>query len=145
MSDVGFSALAALSGSVVGALAAIVTTYLTLHTQERTERFAQGMARKEKLYGEFIEEASRLYSDAITHKLDEVSKFVHLYALVSKLRLFAPHDVISAADEVMRRILMNREAPKKDQDLSVAIRQGREREIDLLRASSEACRSEMRL
>ena len=143
MSDVGFSALAALSGSIVGALTAIVTTYLTLHTQERAGRFAQGMARKEKLYGEFIEEASRLYSDAMTHKLDEVSKFVHLYALVSKLRLFAPHDVISAADEVMRRILINREASEKD--LSVAIKQGRERELDLLRAFSEACRKEMKL
>jgi len=143
MSDVGLSALAALSGSIVGALTAIVTTYLTLRTQERAGRFAQGIARKEKLYGEFIEEASRLYSDAITHKLDEVSKFVHLYALVSKLRLFAPHDVISAADEVMHRILINREA--SEQDLGVAIRQGRERDIDLLRAFSEACRREMKL
>ena len=143
MSDVGFSALAALSGSIVGALTAIVTTYLTLHTQERAGRFAQGMARKEKLYGEFIEEASRLYSDAITRKLDEVSKFVHLYALVSKLRLFAPHDVISAADEVMHQILMNRETQRK----TWPSRSGRDESENSICSEYlvEACRKEMKM
>jgi hypothetical protein len=38
---------------------------------------------------DFIEEASRLFADALTLKFDEPSKFVRLHALVEKLRLFA--------------------------------------------------------
>jgi hypothetical protein len=48
---------------------------------------AQAMTRREHLYGEFIEEASKLFTDALTHQLEEPSKFVRLYALVGNLRL----------------------------------------------------------
>jgi hypothetical protein len=36
-----------------------------------------------------IEEASRLFSDALTLEFDEPSKFVRLYALIERRRLFA--------------------------------------------------------
>jgi hypothetical protein len=61
-------------------------------------------SRVGNLYGEFIEEASKLITDALTHKLDDLSKLVPLYALISKLRLFAPPNVVALADEVMLRI-----------------------------------------
>jgi len=48
------------------------------------------MSRRDHLYGDFIEEASRLFSDALTLEFDEPSKFVRLYALIERLRLFAP-------------------------------------------------------
>src|SRR6267143_6813790 len=38
---------------------------------------------------DLIEEASRLFSDALTLEFDEPSKFVRLYALIERLRLFA--------------------------------------------------------
>jgi hypothetical protein len=47
------------------------------------------MSRRDHLYGDFIEEASRLFSDALTLEFDEPSKFVRLYALIERLRLFA--------------------------------------------------------
>src|ERR1700704_2986643 len=37
---------------------------------------------------DLIEEASRLFSDALTLEIDEPSKFVRLYALIERLRLF---------------------------------------------------------
>ena len=37
---------------------------------------------------DLIEEASRLFSDALTLEFDEPSKFVRLYALIERLRLF---------------------------------------------------------
>jgi len=43
-----------------------------------------------------MEEASKLFTDALSHELDDPSKFVRLYALVGNLRLFA------AADDVLR-------------------------------------------
>src|SRR6267378_6272754 len=105
MNNAYMSAIAALAGSAVGALASFATTWLTLHSHERAERFAQAMARREHLYGEFIEEASKLSTDAIIHQLDEPSKFVRLYALVGNLRLCASPEVIVKAEEVMRLIL----------------------------------------
>ena len=84
------SAIAALAGSGIGAVASFATTWLTQDAQERARRVAQAVARRERLYGEFIEEASKLFTDALTHQFDDPSKFVRLYALVGRLRLFAP-------------------------------------------------------
>jgi hypothetical protein len=36
------------------------------------------MTRREHLYGDFIEESSKLFSDALTHEFDDPSKFVRL-------------------------------------------------------------------
>jgi len=104
MNNAYMSAIAALAGSAVGALASFATTWLTLHSHERADRFAQATIRRERLYGEFIEEASKLFTDALTHQLDEPSKFVRLYALVGNLRLCASADVIVKAEEAMRLI-----------------------------------------
>jgi hypothetical protein len=42
-----------------------------------------------------MEEVSKLFTDALSHELDDPSKFVRLYALVGNLRLIAAADVIS--------------------------------------------------
>src|SRR5258708_23955976 len=98
MDNAYISAIAALAGSGIGAVAAFATTWLTQDAQVRAERFAQAMTRREHLYGEFIEEASKLFADALTHELDDLSKFVRLYALVGRLRLFASAGVIAKAE-----------------------------------------------
>ena len=71
MNSAYISAVAALAGSGIGAVASFVTTWLTQDAQERARRVAQAMARREHLYGEFIEEASKLFTDALTHELDD--------------------------------------------------------------------------
>jgi hypothetical protein len=103
MNGAYLSAIAALAGSGIGAVASFATTWLTQDAQSRAQRLAQAMTRRERLYGEFIEEASRLFTDAITHQLDDPSKFVRLYALVGRLRLCAPANVIAKAEEVMQQ------------------------------------------
>jgi hypothetical protein len=142
MDNAYISAIASLTGSASGALASFATTWLTQHAQERAQRFAQAMARREHLYGEFIEEASRLFTDALTHEFDDPSKFVRLYALVGKLRLFASADVISKAEEVMGCLVETYKLPNMDfrnpEDR-------REHDVDLLRAFSETCRDDLRV
>ena len=71
MDSAYLSALSALAGSATGAFSSFATSWLTQYSQERTQRAAQAMARREHLYGEFIEEASKLYTDAISHELDD--------------------------------------------------------------------------
>lgn len=135
------SAVAALAGSAIGALASLATTWLTQHAQARATRFAQEMDRRERLYGEFIDEASRLLADALTHHLEEPSKMVPLYAITGKLRLFASANVVARADEVMTQIVQIYDLPNAD-FRNPADRPTQDR-VDILRAFSEACRGDL--
>ena len=74
MDNAYISTFAALAGSGIGAVASFATTWLTQDAQQRAQRFAQAMTRREHLYGEFIEEASKLFTDALAHELDESIK-----------------------------------------------------------------------
>src|ERR1700676_1623775 len=140
MNSAYISAIAALAGSVMVALASFATSWLTQDAQERTRRVAQRVTRREHLYGEFIEEASRLFTDALTHELDDPSKFVRLYAMVGRLRLLAPANVIASAEQVMQRIVETYYLPNRD--FSNPEEKPRE-DIDMLRAFSEACRQDL--
>jgi uncharacterized protein HemY len=114
MSGAYISAIAALAGSGSGAVASLATTWLTQDAQAPARRVAQAVARREHLYGEFIEEASKLFTDALSHQFDDPSKFVRLYALVGRLRLFAPADVIARAEKVMHHIVETYRLPNRD-------------------------------
>jgi hypothetical protein len=135
------AALAALAGSAIGAIASFATTWLTQHGQVRAQRVALAIDRREHLYGEFLDEASRLFTDALSHEFDDPSKFVRLYALTAKLRLLASANVVSKAEEVMRRILEIYDRPNIDFRKPDSRRISHE--VDLLRAFSEACREDL--
>ena len=143
MNSAYLSVFAALSGSLIGALGGIVTTWITLNGQERARRFTETMSRKQNLYGEYIDEASKLLGDGLTHKLgpEDLPKLVRLYALTSKLRLFAPADVTSMADDVMQRIIETYQNPVED----VQTLAGEPRDLDILQQFSEACRKDLNL
>lgn len=143
MNDAYLSVFAALAGSLIGALGGIVTTWITLSGRERARRLAEVMSRKQMLYGEYIDESSKLLGEALTHKLGlaDVPKFIHLYALASKLRLFASADVVSLADDVMQRIIETYEKPLED----VQVLAKEAPSFDLLREFSEACRRDLNL
>ena len=135
------SAFAALAGSAIGASASFATTWLTQHAQQRATRLAQEKSRRERLYGEFIDEASRLLADALTHHLEEPSKMVPLYAIMGKLRLFASANVVARVDDVMAQIVEIYDLPNAD------FRNPTERppphRVDILRAFGEACRADL--
>jgi hypothetical protein len=80
------SAFSALAGSAIGGVASIATTWLTQHSQDRSQRHAQSVGRRERLYRDFVDGAAMLYINAMTHDQSDPSKFVQIYA---KLRLFA--------------------------------------------------------
>jgi hypothetical protein len=141
MNNAYIPAFAALAGSAIGALASFATTWLTQHAQERAQRYAQAMNVREQLYGGFIEEASKLFTDALSHELDDPSKFVALYALVAKLRLFASARVIANAEEVMRSIVKTYNQPNRDFRKQLDIDE--QPKHDLLREFSEACRQDL--
>lgn len=137
------SALAALAGSAIGALTSLVTTWLAQHSQARAALRAQDRARREALYGDFIREASKLFVDAFEHELDDPAKMLHLYAMVSTIRLFGQAQTVAEAEQVMNRIGATYFAPNKELRLFADIARGSE--LDPLYAFSEACRRELQL
>jgi hypothetical protein len=135
------SALAALAGSAIGGLASFTTTWLTQHYQSRIQRQSQENARRERLFSDFIIQASKLYADAMTHDLVDVSTLVPLYALKAQLGLFASKATIERADGVLRLIMEIYHSPNTDfRDPKAA----QTRNIDILQAFTEACRAELR-
>ena len=135
------SALSALAGSAIGGMASIATSWITQHAQDRSQRHAQSAARRERLYGDFIDQASALHIDALTHEELDPSKFVQIYATIGKLRLFASADVVSKADKVVQAIgdiyyFPKRDFTKRDADSRVG--------LNVLQAFSEACRDDLR-
>jgi hypothetical protein len=93
------------------------------------------------LYGDFIDEASTLFVDALTHEQLDPTKFVQIYATIGKLRLFASAEVVLEADKAMKDIseiyyLPNRSFTKREASP--------ETDLNILQAFSEACRNDLR-
>jgi hypothetical protein len=87
MNSVYLSALAAMAGSAIGGLTSLASAWLTQHSQGRARRHSQDKLRRQKLYKQFIDEASKLYADALVHDQAEVSALVSVYALVNRMRV----------------------------------------------------------
>jgi hypothetical protein len=69
-------------------LTSLATSWLAQRTQARAGELTRNRRRREKLYRTFIEEASRLYIDALGHDewqvVEQSAGLVKIYALVSQ-------------------------------------------------------------
>jgi hypothetical protein len=135
------SALSALAGSAIGALSSLATTWLTQNAQSRLAHLNQQRAKREALYTEFIDEASRLFTDALSHEMEDLSKMVHLYSIVNKIRLFASPEIVARTKEVMEAIIAAYYAPSRKFTRAEEIIS--HSELDPLQGFSESCRAEM--
>jgi hypothetical protein len=140
MNPATLSALAALLGSAIGALASLATTWLTQRYQDRIQRRAQEMSRREHLFADFIIPAAKLYGDALTHDLSDPSTLVPLYSLKAQLSLFASKATIDRADEVLWLIVDTYYRPNADFHDREAVQSG---VYDFLQAFTQACRNEL--
>src|SRR6516162_5812800 len=80
-------AFAALAGSAIGGLTSFASAWLTQHHQARADGVSRDKARRQKVYRQFIEEASKLYADALVHDNLQISTLVGAYALISRMRV----------------------------------------------------------
>jgi hypothetical protein len=132
-------AVAAFSGSATGALATILTGWFRQRRQHRVLLTSRTISKREELYKSFVEEASRLYADALVKDRSEISEFVDLYALIGRMKILSSDDVIEAAEKVGRLILETYLSPNRTfVDLPDLLN-----EVHPLRDFSEACRREL--
>ena len=140
MDPATITAVSALAGSAIGALASVATSWLTQHRQNRMQRLEQEASRRERLFGEFIDQASRAYADGIVQeRLDDPAKLVPMYTAISKLRLFAMPGTIGAAEAVLEHVVTTYETTSS----ALEARNSRVAAHDILRAFAEACRAEL--
>src|SRR4051795_3015658 len=134
-------ALAALAGSAVRGLTSLGSAWLTQHRQDRARRLSQDKARRQKLYKQFIDEASKLYADALVHDEAQVSALVSVYALISRMRVVSSSAVVEKAESVVRVIVDTYFAPNKTFPELRKLMSSHA--VDPLRAFSEECRAEL--
>jgi hypothetical protein len=135
------SAIAGLTGAAIGGVTSLATSWITQQTQARQREREIARTRRERLFTAFIEEASRLFADAIGHEKDDVDDLVRLYALVARMRLAASSPVVEAAERVVIGVIAAYQAPNRTlRELHLFAREGN---LDPLLEFSEACREEL--
>ena len=135
-------ALAALTGSVVGGVTALATSWLTQQAQARARENAEDRTAREALYSDFIVEASRLFGDALVNDKPEMSNLIGLFAMVSRMRVRSSSRVIENAEKVARTIVETYFTPNRTlRELHDMLDS---EPMDPLRGFSEACRDELR-
>jgi hypothetical protein len=99
------SAFAALAGTAIGGLASFATSWVTQQAQTRAQRRAAERDTRAALFGKFLDEAAKLYSDALQTSRDDINGLIGIYALTNRIRLLSSPEVVEAADNVVRIIV----------------------------------------
>jgi len=109
------TALAAIFGSLVGALGSAFGTSIVQKHQDRRDVVGKKIVRREALYSDFIAESARFLVDALQHNVGDPQKLIPVYALLSRIRLSSSSRVLGTAEEVIKTILnaYDREKPPR--------------------------------
>ena len=134
------SALAALAGSAIGGLTSVAANWLNQRSMIRAQWVQHEKTRRQILYRDFIDEASKCYIDALQHNEADVSSLVGLYAKLSRMRVSSSKPVVQHAEVIARKILDTYLEPDRSfvelRDMAI------NGSIDLLQEFSDACRDE---
>src|SRR5262245_50082163 len=134
--------MAAVLGSLVGSSGTIAAAWITQRTSSRRELVRMELSKSETLYGEFINECSRLAIDALAHGLETAETMLSAYALLNRIRLSASDAVLAEAVNVVSRIAEQYFSPNISLEEIRAVT--RSLEADPLKSFGEACRAELK-
>jgi hypothetical protein len=134
--------MAAIAGSSVGAMATFATTWLVQTSQLQSQRRGADLAKREKLYAEFIAEAAKRMTDAMSHEVETPDVLVILAATIGQMRLFSSPEVVIAAEQVAHSIVDSYIAPNRNlKELREAFMD--KNRLDPLGHFAEVCRKEL--
>lgn len=137
------TAMAALFGSLIGGLTTLTTAWLSQRYTTRNQRLREEIAKREALYGEYIDEASERMIDALGHELSDANRIVRMYGLFCRIQLVCSGPVLETAEQLMKRTAEVYAMPSIT--LEDLLRGAREStaESDPIVAFSRACRQEL--
>ena len=131
-------------GALIGGGASVCAAIYTQRCQNRVQRIASEVAKREAVYADFVMSASNLLLHAFIH--DDISPTgdeQRLIGLINRMRLFARPIVVNGAEAVLRAIVEIALKP------SIELRQlakealSKTPEPDPLLAFSEICRADL--
>jgi hypothetical protein len=100
------SPVSAMLGALFGGGASLIAAIYTHRSQDRLQRVAVEITKRETVYGDFVMNASNLLLRAYTRDEIELSgDEQRLIGLINRMRFFAPANVIATAEAVLRAIV----------------------------------------
>jgi hypothetical protein len=141
MNPAYITALAALSGSVIGGLMTFAAAWVTQRQQANVQWLLQEKTRRQELYQQFIEEASKAYVDALIHDETALAPLVSLYALINEMRVVSDLHIPESADKCVRMIVDTYVLPNKTLPELRGMMESDA--LDPLRDFAEMCREEL--
>lgn len=133
-------ALAALFGSLVGALGSSVSTWITQRHADSREWLSRRVFYRVQLYSDFITESERILVDALENNFKDPNKLIPAYALLGRIRLTSSKDVFASAEELVKEIVKRYSEPNLTPE---QIRSWALNGDDPLKRFSETCRTEL--
>src|SRR5215470_7190655 len=132
-------------GSSCGGLASLTSTWIGERSRHRRDLVQREITRRETAYSDFIEQASKLYVASAMNKVNQdevdIESTVSLYAVESRIRLFASEEVMEEAEKILDVIMVQYGSD------NLSIEQLRERGLekkDPLKPFSVVCRRELK-
>jgi hypothetical protein len=128
-------------------LTSLAASWVSQNAQARTQLLLESKSRRQELYKAFIEEASKLYGDAlVTDSADNanISKFVGLYTMLSQMRILSSQAVIENAEKILEAIAKEYFDPHRTLRDMFGKSPELGHELDIMRHFSEACREDLR-
>jgi hypothetical protein len=135
------SALAAIVGSLVGALTSSVSTSITQRHQDQRDLLAKRIFHLEQLYSDFISESARAFADAVQHDFQDPNKLIPIYTALSRIRVSSSSDVLASAERIVDQILSTYSEPNLTSE-EIQSRAAAKSD-DPLRDFSTICRGEL--
>jgi hypothetical protein len=133
-------AMAALFGSLVGALGSSVSTWIAQRHADQRDLLARRVFYRVQLYSEFITESTRVLVDALENNFKDANTLIPAYALLNRIRLTSSKEVFASAEGLVREIVKSYSDPNltPEQIRSQALKGN-----DPLKQFSETCRAEL--
>ena len=129
-------------GTVMGVSATVAIAWINQKTLNQRELLREEIRARETVYGEFIAECARLLVDAFQHSLEKPETLLTAYALLNRIRLYASHEVLAAAERLLGRITDQYFSSNLSAQEVFAL--ARSADTDPLKEFGEACRTELK-
>jgi hypothetical protein len=136
--------VSALLGAIVGGGASLVAAIYTQRCQDRLQRVAREVEKREAVYADFVMHASNVLLNAYTR--DEIvlgDDEPRLIGLINRMRLFAAPDIVGGAEKVLRVIVDISLKPSIEFRQLATEALSRSLDPDPLLAFSSTCRADL--
>jgi hypothetical protein len=129
-------------GAIIGGLTSFLSSWVTQSVQARNQRLAAESARRQELYGAFMDELAALYAHALRADTMNYGDLVKVFALKGRITLMASAPVIDAAEGAMKFVVdLYLGPPRGAQEMRAMMD---ESSADAIGAFARTCREEMR-